>query len=349
MKLTTTPYLHKTIPLILSILLSVMTVKAQNEIVIVNHRNITVGEMVNTIKNQTKYLFVYDINTFDLTRAITLNDNSYLITEIMELMVKDTDYSYMIEENYIVINSMPKQKITKQDTVSRTDDVYVAGKTDDIYFTARPYTEVISKNNEPQVVTEESKPELPTPYSVYNNPDLYTPMSAKLPRIALKTNLLYGGVALAPNLAVEIGTGSRNSLEIFGGVNWKKHNSKNTKQLQHFIIRPEYRWWMCERYNGHFIGVHAFYAHYQISGRKVPMLFKKENRYDGDALGAGFTYGYNLILGKKWGLEFNVGVGAAYLKYDKFTCAACDRDAADKNKFYFGPTRAGVTLTFLIK
>jgi hypothetical protein len=82
------------------------------------------------------------------------------------------------------------------------------------------------------------------------------------------------------------------------------------------------------------------------------MLFGKESdkyRHEGNAYGAGFTYGYQLPIAKRWNLEFNVGIGYMRMKYDRYACETCGflKDKGE-TKNYFGPTKAGITLVFLI-
>ena len=88
---------------------------------------------------------------------------------------------------------------------------------------------------------------------------------------------------------------------------------------------------------------------YNVGGYDIPLLFKKDFRYEGYAIGAGISYGYHLMLHKRWGLEFNIGVGAAYMNYKKFDCVKCADKYKKEDKVYFGPTRAGVTLIYVIK
>lgn len=172
------------------------------------------------------------------------------------------------------------------------------------------------------------------------------------PRFAVKSNILYAFAAFTPNLLFEFGTGARQTIELSGSYSWigrTRAVSDHHRQRVHMIIRPEYRWWLCERYNGHFFGTHAIYARYNISGHTVPMLFRKENRYDGHAFGFGAAYGYNWAFARRWGLEFNIGLGYVYLDYDRYTCAKCDTDGRPGGKHYFGPTRAGITLMYHFK
>ncbi|MEG2371127.1 MAG: DUF3575 domain-containing protein, partial [Alistipes sp.] len=90
--------------------------------------------------------------------------------------------------------------------------------------------------------------------------------------VAVKTNLLYGAGAFTPNLGVEIGLGKRTTLDLSGGYNWFNLDGKrnNNKKLVHFMVQPEFRYYLCEKFNGHFFGVHALYSQYNIGGHNLP-------------------------------------------------------------------------------
>lgn len=172
--------------------------------------------------------------------------------------------------------------------------------------------------------------------------------------VGIKSNLLYGVGAFAPNLGVEIGLGRRTTLDISGGYNWFNLEGKrdNNKKLVHWLVQPEFRYFLCERFNGHFFGVHALYSSYNIGGHELPLLFgsgSRDFRHQGWAAGAGLSYGYQLMLGRSWNLEFNIGVGYAQLKYDKYACPKCgDKVESGAVKHYFGPTKAGVSLIWIL-
>ncbi|GEM_PF-39757 len=170
-------------------------------------------------------------------------------------------------------------------------------------------------------------------------------------RFAVKTNLLYGIAALTPNLAIETALSRKTTLEL--SVAWNPFNKDgkgdNNRKLVHFAVKPEFRYWLCERFNGHFFGIHPFYIHYNVSDRKVPLLFEKEFRYEGTGFGAGISYGYHWMLGKHWGLEFTAGFGGAFLKYDKYPRAKCSDPIGKFDKKYFGPTSLGIKLVYIIK
>jgi len=169
--------------------------------------------------------------------------------------------------------------------------------------------------------------------------------SAYAQKVALKNNFLMDGMA-SPNLAVEFRTGIRTTLEIPASVNlW---SFSDDKKFKHIAVQPEFRWWTCQPFSGHFFGIHAHYASFNAGGIG-PFNTIKNNRYEGWLAGGGVTYGYTWILAPRWSLEASVGAGYAYLSYDKFPCGKCQPKSYHKNKHYFGPTKAALTLVFMIK
>ena len=176
-------------------------------------------------------------------------------------------------------------------------------------------------------------------------------------KMAVKTNLLYGAGTLTPNLGVEFGLGKRTTLDISGGYNpWNLDGTPtDNKKWVHYLVQPEFRYWLCERFNGHFFGVHGLFGEYNVGGIEIPSLFggdalmDKNFRYDGTVYGGGLSYGYNWMWSKRWGMEFTLGIGAAYFEYDKYGCDMCADQVGTGSKFYFGPTKAGISLVFLIK
>lgn len=80
--------------------------------------------------------------------------------------------------------------------------------------------------------------------------------------VAVKTNLLYDATTTL-NLGVEIGLGTKMTLDISGNYNpWRFHDYR----LKHGLIQPELRYWTCEKFNGHFFGLHGFYGKYNVGG-----------------------------------------------------------------------------------
>jgi len=176
--------------------------------------------------------------------------------------------------------------------------------------------------------------------------------SAWAQSVAIKTNLLADGL-LSPNIGIETGLAPKWSLDVSGQFNgWTLSHGRRWK---HWAVQPEARYWFCDRFAGHFIGVHAHGGQYNIGGvdGKVNFLGTdarklKDARYQGWFAGAGIAYGYAWILGRHWNLEAEIGIGYSYTRYDRFRCAGCGkRTESDKAHHYVGPTKAAVNLVYL--
>ena len=174
--------------------------------------------------------------------------------------------------------------------------------------------------------------------------------SVKAQDVAVKTNLLYWATT-TPNLSAELGLGKRTSLELTGGYNPWTLDKNSNKKIKHWMVMPEFRYWLCEKFNGHFFGLHSGYAFYNISGVRIPFQSKstKDHRYQGWATGVGLSYGYSWLLGKRWNLEAEIGAGYAYSPYDSYECLECRRSLDSGTRHYWGITKAAISLIYFLK
>lgn len=168
-------------------------------------------------------------------------------------------------------------------------------------------------------------------------------------KVAVKSNLLYDATATM-NLGLEFGLARKWTLEVPFNYNpWKLSDGK---RLRHFGVQPEVRYWFCERFTRTFVGFHAHYADFNVGGFPNWSFISKNmqnNRYQGWLYGAGFSFGHSWILKKRWSIEAVIGLGYAHIKYDKYPCAECGLKLKKDSKDYFGPTKVGITLVYLIK
>lgn len=168
--------------------------------------------------------------------------------------------------------------------------------------------------------------------------------------IGVKTNFAHWAVGGTPNAGMEFALGRKYTLEIGGGYNWFAFS--DTKKLKHWIVQPELRYWLCETFNGHFFGLHALAGDFNVGGIDIPvgrLERLKDYRYESYAFGGGISYGYQWPIAKRWNFEMNIGVGYAYLPYDKYNCAKCGEKIESGNSNYLGVTKAAISLIYLIK
>lgn len=170
-------------------------------------------------------------------------------------------------------------------------------------------------------------------------------------KAAVKTNALYWGTT-TPNLALEFGIGPRTSIEVAGGYNdWTLGKSDwingENKRLSHWLVQPELRHWFCERFAGTFIGVHAHGGEFNVQGIG-PFKILKNNRHEGWFIGAGVSIGHQWLFGKRWGVEAELGVGYAYIDYERYGCVKCDPIDKKGHYHYVGPTRTAISLVYYL-
>lgn len=178
-------------------------------------------------------------------------------------------------------------------------------------------------------------------------------------QVALKTNLLYDATT-TPNLGVEFAAGRKNTVNVTYGLNpWTFHSDTHgDRKAKHWLLMPEYRWWTCSRFNGHFFGVHAMGGQFNAGNINIPLpgvFFSGENlrkgvkdyRYQGWYAGAGFTYGYQWILNLHWNVEAEIGAGYVHAWYDKYPCYECGAKMADGGANYLGITKIGLSILYI--
>ncbi len=236
--------------------------------------------------------------------------------------------------------------------------------------------------------------------------------------MALKTNLLYDATTTI-NLGYEVALNQKTTLDIWVNYNpWTLGHkwvglyedemtvpspsaSNRESMLRSFTVQPEIRWWLCEKFNGHFFGAHIHGGVFNVgainlfgwgrykdaSGNYLgtyPEPMKPighpeltiqgvayhptkitsgnddvwgnadrdgiyTNNYEGWLIGAGVSYGYHWVLGRRFSMEFTLGLGYAYLDYDKNRCTDCKKKIGEESTHYFGPTRAGISLVYMLK
>lgn len=188
------------------------------------------------------------------------------------------------------------------------------------------------------------------------------PVTSHAQIAGLKTNALYWATT-TPNLGLEIKLGDRYTFNLEGGYNpWTLDNNKEVnKKIKHFLVSPEIRYWFCESFNGHFIGINGNYSQFNISAVEIPEIFyslngergfigaSKDTRNEGWAAGAGITYGYQWILGKRLNLEATIGLGYWYTDYEEFDNRKCGLFQQKFDRHLLGITKCGLSLIYLIK
>ena len=177
-------------------------------------------------------------------------------------------------------------------------------------------------------------------------------------QIAVKTNLFYDATT-TPNIGVEVGLkGKSTVILVYGRIIWTFHSDSGDRKVKHWVLMPEYRRYLCQRFSGHFFGVHMMGGQFNAANVTLPIpggFFGGENlragvrdhRYQGGFAGGGITYGYQWILGRHVNLEAEVGVGYNRVWYDKYACGDCGAKIGHGQSNYAGITKLGISIMYL--
>lgn len=320
------------------LLMAVLGARAQSGTVRFSQGQLTTRDALAQIKEQTGYGVAFNGSLLDAERVVKLSVQAVSLDSAMNEILAGSGLSYAIAGNMITIRQQQKEEAPEpaKQTPPLTIPLITAAPpepTADPAFAVTPITtaptvELRGSDFRP-VEIEEQVP--------------------KIARFALKTNLVYGAAWMTPNLSAEVALSPHSTLALSYSNNpwgWKRRSRDDNTKLLHGVVLPEYRYWFGERFKGHFVGAHALYAEYNVSGRTVPTLFEKDYRYQGTAFGGGLSYGYSLPLSPHWSVEFTAGVGVAKMKYDRFTCRTCDDRGERIEGTWVGPTRLGVNVVW---
>ena len=119
-----------TIVFILTAIFNMYAANTHSQTVPVNipKNDLSVGELINAVENQTNYLFLYNEKDIDLNKKIHVNRKKQPVNEILQQAFSDTEISYSFSEDYISLRkkalSMPSiaQQNKKQITGIVTDE-----------------------------------------------------------------------------------------------------------------------------------------------------------------------------------------------------------------------------------
>lgn len=185
-------------------------------------------------------------------------------------------------------------------------------------------------------------PELPGPGTVELPGVKLPPHPVRF--LAIKGNLL-GYAALEANLGFEVELWPRTSLDVpvwYSPYDFFSH----TRKCRLLGIQPEFRYWLQgEAGEGAFLG-----AHFHVLGFNVELNDRARYQDPNHALvggGLGFGYATHLDKGRRWLLEFNVGIGYAHYHYNTY---APEYNGPLRQSYrtgdWWGPTRIGVTIGY---
>ena len=197
---------------------------------------------------------------------------------------------------------------------------------------------------EPAPVVEPAPVEEPTP-AVEEKKPFY---------MALKTNMLYDVVAI-PNIAAEFHLGKRFSLTANYTHAWWSNAAKHF-YWRYYGAEASLRWWFgkssrVKPLQGHHVGVNYQIMTYdfQLGGKGILAGKPGGTLIDRPSHTVALEYGFSLPIARRLNLDFVIGAGYNWGIFDEYIpIDGHDVWQATKRRQYFGPTKAEISLVWLI-
>ncbi len=172
--------------------------------------------------------------------------------------------------------------------------------------------------------------------------------------MALKTDMLYDAL-LVPNAGVEFYLGGNFSVSVDWMYAWWK-NDRSHWYWRTYGGEVAVRRWFGRKaqekpLTGHHIGIYgqALTYDFETGGRGYMGGEPGGTLFDRCNYGVGVEYGYSLPIARRLNIDFTVGVGYFGGKYYEYLpMDDCYVWQATKNRRYFGPAKAEVSLVWLL-
>ena len=169
--------------------------------------------------------------------------------------------------------------------------------------------------------------------------------------VALKNNLLYDAV-LTPNLSLEVKLAERWTLEMGAGFNPFPLSDDVDHKWRHVLVGVEPKYWFCKAFQRDFIGINLCYSHFNVSGGDYPVgwLYPevKNNRFQGDMVAGGASYGWHFIVSPHVSFELEGGADVGYAWFDRYNCGRCGTLIDSPRKWFVMP-KAGVNIVIMLR
>jgi TonB-linked outer membrane protein, SusC/RagA family len=87
-------------------------VLSQNAIVNITQKNISIEELMNSVENQTGYLFLYSEKEIDIKQEVAVSKTKKPVSEVLDQAFANTDIMYSFSEDYISLRKKADHSLT---------------------------------------------------------------------------------------------------------------------------------------------------------------------------------------------------------------------------------------------
>lgn len=164
----------------------------------------------------------------------------------------------------------------------------------------------------------------------------------------VKTDLT-NWATLSLNVEPEVRVGKKSTLAL--GLSYNPWTFAENRKWRHLRVQPEYRYWICRPFGGHFLGLHASYTRFNVGrvdfpGHFLPTL--AEHRVQGNEWAVGLGYGYHWIISTRWSFEAEVGLGFSHADFDEYRCETCGDFLRERHTNRIMPTKLSLSFIYVI-
>ena len=186
----------------------------------------------------------------------------------------------------------------------------------------------------------------------------FAPIPVKTPSrpfyMGVRSNIL-SDVLLLPNIGVEFYLGGKTSVAANWTYAWWKSDSRKWYS-RNYGGDIALRKWLGQKakekpLTGHHIGPYAQVFTYDFLVNETGYMAGEPGGdiFDRANFAVGLEYGYSLPIARRLNIDFSVGIGYLWGKYYEYTpIDDCYVWQATKKHRYFGPTKAEISLVWLI-
>ncbi|SFS69159.1 TonB-linked outer membrane protein, SusC/RagA family [Porphyromonadaceae bacterium NLAE-zl-C104] len=115
--------------------------------------NKTVHEVFDEIERSSEYIFLYNSNTLDANRLVTISVEKETISEVLDKLFAGTDNTYKVSDRQVYISKAPGQE-ARVDEVRQQQQIQVTGKVTDITGESLPGVTITVEGSTRGVITD---------------------------------------------------------------------------------------------------------------------------------------------------------------------------------------------------
>ena len=170
-------------------------------------------------------------------------------------------------------------------------------------------------------------------------------LNAQNAKFAISTNALDWANFGTANLELGLGMTQHFSLHAVAKYNPWEFTAKELQipvKYNQMTCGASVRWWPWYVFSGWWVGAKGQYSDYTKTGIWRPAL------EEGTRIGGGLSFGYTLMVHKRFNVEFGAGVwGGAEAKYNLYCCTKCTELRETGSKGFVDVDFASVSLMYI--